>query len=66
MNGKLIADVMENYEQMAVKPKAGSLMIFDDSRILHRVSTVKGSRRRITIGGFVAFSQNRKQVYYWS
>ena len=66
VNGKLIADVMENYEQMAVKPKAGSLMIFDDSRILHRVSTVKGSRRRITIGGFVAFSQNRKQVYYWS
>jgi hypothetical protein len=66
VNGKLIADVMEEYDKMIVKPKEGSLMIFDDSRILHRVSTVKGSRRRITVGGFVAFSQNREKVYYWS
>jgi hypothetical protein len=66
VNGKLIADVMENYQQMPIKPKPGSLVIFDDSRILHRVSTVEGNRRRITVGGFVAFSENREKVYYWS
>jgi len=66
VNGKLIADVMEDYAQMSISPKAGSLVIFDDSRILHRVSTVQGSRRRITIGGFVASSQQKEKVYYWS
>ncbi len=66
VNGQFIADVMEDFEKMAVKPKAGSLFIFDDSRILHRVSTVEGERRRITVGGFVAFSANREKVYYWS
>jgi Rps23 Pro-64 3,4-dihydroxylase Tpa1-like proline 4-hydroxylase len=66
VNGKLIADVMENYQQMPIKPKPGSLVIFDDSRILHRVSTVEGNRRRITVGGFVAFSENGEKVYYWS
>ena len=44
VNGKLIADVMEDYAQMSISPKAGSLVIFDDSRILHRVSTVQGSQ----------------------
>ncbi len=66
VNGQLIADVMEEYAQMPISPKAGSLVIFDDSRILHRVSTVQGPRRRITVGGFVAFSQQKDKVYYWS
>jgi hypothetical protein len=66
VGGKPIASVMENYEQMSLKPSPGDLVLFDGGRILHRVSTVESSRRRITIGGFVAFSNHREKVYYWS
>jgi len=66
INGRLIAEVMEDYPQMIISPKPGSLVIFDGGRILHRVSAVKGNRRRITIGGFVAFSRQREKVFYWS
>lgn len=66
VNGKLIADVMEDYEKMYLSPEAGSLVVFDAGRILHRVSAVEGSRRRITIGGFLAFSKHREKLFYWS
>ncbi len=66
VNGKLIAEVMEDYDQMFISPKAGSLVVFDAGRILHRVSAVQGPRRRITVGGFLAFSQHREKVFYWS
>ena len=63
---KPIASVMEDYDQMSLNPGPGDLVLFDGGRILHRVSTVKGNRRRITIGGFVACSCDLKKVYYWS
>lgn len=66
INGRPLAEVMEEYSQMTISPKPGSLVIFDGGRILHRVSAVKGKRRRITIGGFVAFSRQREKVFYWS
>jgi hypothetical protein len=66
VGGKLIAEVMEDYDKMSISPRAGSLVVFDGGRILHRVSAVEGSRRRITVGGFVAFSRHREKVYYWS
>lgn len=66
VNGKLISSVMEDYDKMYLSPEAGSLVVFDAGRILHRVSAVEGSRRRITVGGFLAFSKNREKLFYWS
>lgn len=66
VNGQLIASVMEDYDQMFLSPEAGSLVVFDAGRILHRVSAVEGSRRRITVGGFLAFSKEREKLFYWS
>ncbi|MDZ7993977.1 MAG: 2OG-Fe(II) oxygenase [Nostoc sp. EfeVER01] len=66
VNGQLIASVMEDYDQMFLSPQAGSLVVFDAGRILHRVSAVEGSRRRITVGGFLAFSKEREKLFYWS
>jgi hypothetical protein len=66
VNGQLIAEVMEDYDKMLISPKAGSLVVFDAGKILHRVSAVQGIRRRITVGGFLAFSQHREKVFYWS
>lgn len=66
VGGKPISEVMEDYDKMSFRPGPGDLVLFDDGRILHRVSTVEGSRRRITIGGFAALSKDRQKVYYWS
>ena len=67
IGGKPIPSVMEDYDKMYLHPSPGDLVIFDGARILHRVSAVeKGSQRRISIGGFLAFSNNREKLYYWS
>lgn len=66
VNGKLISEVMEDYDKMYVSPEAGSLVVFDAGRILHRVSAVEASCRRVTIGGFLAFSKHREKLFYWS
>ena len=44
----------------------GDLIIFDAGRIWHRVSEVQGTTPRLTIGGFICFSQDDHTVYYFS
>ncbi|PCH95437.1 MAG: hypothetical protein COB85_04585 [Bacteroidetes bacterium] len=57
---------LEAYDNMIIKPKAGDMIIFDGGRIWHKVSEIEGALDRITIGGFMAFSNNDKSIYYWS
>ncbi|WDD92629.1 2OG-Fe(II) oxygenase [Burkholderia sp. FERM BP-3421] len=66
IRGRPITDVMENYPRMSVTPPPGSLLVFNGGTILHRVVPVAEGGRRVTIGGFIAFSKGRQDVYYWS
>ncbi len=64
--GRPIGEVMQSCARIGFTPSPGSLVVFDGGNILHRVSAVEEAGRRVTIGGFVAFSKGRQGVYYWS
>ena len=49
-----------------VNVAVGDLILFDAGRIWHCVSQVEGSNPRMTIGGFICFSQDDRTVYYFS
>ncbi len=49
-----------------VNVAVGDLILFDAGRIWHCVSEVQGSHPRLTIGGFICFSQDDRTVYYFS
>ncbi len=50
----------------AVTLEPGDLIVFDAGRVYHRVSKVGAGPRRVTIGGFLAMSQDHEQILYWS
>lgn len=56
----------ELYGSMSFAPRLGDMMLFDGGRFYHCITPTVGSRARITIGGFLAFSQDHDAIYYWS
>jgi len=66
VGGQPIGKVLGRYAKMNMNPPPGALVVFDGGNILHRVSPAANSGRRVSIGGFVAFSKGRRHVYYWS
>lgn len=46
--------------------KVGELALFEEGRYYHRVSEVRGSRSRWTMGGFLAPSRDARALHYWS
>lgn len=53
-------------KRMKVKPQAGDLLIFSGGPIWHKVELVEGTQNRITIGGFLAFTEDEKTLKYWT
>lgn len=51
---------------MQIKPKAGSIVVFAGGNIWHRVEKTALPPARLTIGGFVSFSLDKKIMYPWS
>lgn len=49
-----------------VKPKPGDILVFSGGPIWHRVEDIKGESPRITFGGFLNFSKDEKELFYWS
>jgi hypothetical protein len=49
-----------------VRPEVGDILIFHGGPIWHRVEDIVGSGPRVTLGGFLNFSKDRKDLYYWS
>lgn len=49
-----------------LNPMPGDFVIFAAGQIWHRVEPVLGSRDRLTLGGFAAYSYDKKTVYHWS
>jgi hypothetical protein len=52
------------YQPIAVEQ--GDLVLFDGGRFYHRVTPVQGPRPRWTLGGFLGFSSDARQVYVWA
>jgi hypothetical protein len=53
-------------KSFAVKPKPGDILVFSGGPIWHRVEDIKGQNKRLTFGGFLNFSKDNKELYYWS
>lgn len=60
---RLYVDTLKSF---AVKPKPGDILVFSGGPIWHRVENIKGENPRITFGGFLNFSKNNEELYYWS
>jgi len=57
---------LKDVEQFVVKPQPGDILVFAGGPIWHRVENIKGDTPRITYGGFVNFSNDGKEIFYWS
>ena len=57
---------LKDVEQFEVKPQPGDIFVFSGGPIWHRVEDIKGDTPRITYGGFVNFSTDGKEIFYWS
>lgn len=49
-----------------ILPQKGDLIIFQGGNIWHKVETVIGKNPRITFGGFMGISIDKKKFFYWS
>lgn len=57
---------LKDVEQFSVKPQPGDILVFAGGPIWHRVEDIKGETPRITYGGFVNFSPDGRELFYWS
>ena len=57
---------VKDVRSFAVKPQSGDILVFSGGPIWHRVEDIEGSVPRITFGGFLNFSNDNEEVYYWS
>jgi hypothetical protein len=57
---------LKDLPQFIVKPLPGDILVFSGGPIWHRVENIKGDTPRITYGGFVNFSNDGKEIFYWS
>ena len=53
-------------EAQALNPRQGDWVIFAAGQIWHRLEPVLGNRERITLGGYAAYSYDKKSLYHWS
>jgi hypothetical protein len=63
---KLYVDDDPSIEKMQMDPEPGDMILFQGGKIWHRVERIFGEENRITFGGFMGFSYDLKEVYYWS
>lgn len=63
-NGNTI--YLKDVRNFSIKPLPGDILVFNGGPIWHRVENVGGSIPRITLGGFLNFSNDGKELYYWS
>ncbi len=53
-------------KRFKIRPEKGDLLLFAGGNIWHRVEQVKGIKRRITVGGFIAERNLNSNYYIWS
>lgn len=57
---------LDTVRSFSVKPKPGDILVFSGGPIWHRVEDIKGQSPRITFGGFLNYSNDDNELYYWS
>lgn len=63
---ELDTDVEGSVKKFTVKIRPGDMLIFAAGEIWHRVENITGQSDRITVGGFLGFSNDDKFLTYWS
>ena len=58
--------LVESKHAHVIDMKAGDLVIFAGGRIWHKVRDLTGDKERVTMGGFMAFSNEMDKLYHWS
>jgi len=60
-------DALErDYLKEHVALEQGDLVIFDSGHFVHRVTPVRGATPRLTLGGFMTLSRDRRALAFWS
>jgi hypothetical protein len=49
-----------------IRPRKGDMILFQGGNIWHRVEMVKGTKPRITLGGFLSLNYAGDKILYWS
>lgn len=57
---------MEETIRQDIDPQPGDLLVFVGGDIWHEVTNPEEGQSRITLGGFLAYSNDRDQIYIWS
>lgn len=60
------ADNLDNVDYSVTKLQPGDLILFNAGKWWHKITTVQGDKKRITIGGFLGFDKAKSTFYYWS
>jgi len=58
--------IIKDLINLKLRPQPGDLLMFYGGYIWHRVEDIEGNTPRITLGGFLNFSKDDKELYYWS
>lgn len=49
-----------------IRPRKGDMILFQGGNIWHRIERVRGTKPRITFGGFLSLSHDKNTIYFWS
>ena len=58
--------IRRRYKYHAFDLGAGDVIVFGAGKFYHHVEPVGGPRPRVTLGGFLALSSDRRKVLYWN
>lgn len=58
--------LVESCNAFPIDMQAGDLVVFAGGRVWHRVEDVAGETDRVTLGGFMAYSNEKDKIYHWS
>lgn len=56
----------EKCKKKYISPDIGDMVLFNGGTIWHSVADARGSKNRISIGGFIALSKDDKKIFYWT
>lgn len=58
--------IEQQFDSATYTMEVGDLFLLASGRCLHRVNRIAGAQSRVTMGGFLALTNDRTRVLYWS
>lgn len=62
----LRGDEIESYDKFPLKLESGDLLLFDGGNIWHGVQDIKGSNDRVTMAGFMGYTNDKKEIVVYN